>query len=67
VIGCAALIYLLRDHPTGGYALTVIITAAVVLVVVEVLAAPPTAPTEPAPVEERSETSSKATDETPQR
>jgi hypothetical protein len=83
VIGCAALIYLLRDHPTGSYALTVIITAAVVLVVVEVLAAPPAAPTDPAPseptdpapveptdpapVEERSETSSKATDETPQR
>ena len=46
IIGLAALIYLLKDHPTGSYALTVVIVTVVILVIVEVLAAPP--PKEPA-------------------
>ncbi len=41
IIGCAALIYLLNDHPTGTYALVVVITTVVILVIAEVLAAPP--------------------------
>jgi hypothetical protein len=40
IIGLAALIYLLRDHPTGGYALTVATITVVILILVEVLAAP---------------------------
>jgi hypothetical protein len=44
VIGLAALIYLLRDHPTGGYAITVVIVTVVILVLVEILAAPSAAP-----------------------
>jgi hypothetical protein len=46
VIGLAALFYLLKDHPTGAYALTVVVVTVVVLVIAEVLAAPP--PAEPA-------------------
>jgi hypothetical protein len=44
VLGLAALIYLLKDHPTAAYALTVVIVAVVILVIAEVLAAPPTEP-----------------------
>ena len=47
VIGIAALIYLLNDHPTGGYAIGVIVTTLVVLLVVEVLAAAPSVPGAP--------------------
>jgi hypothetical protein len=41
IIGCAALVYLLNDHPTGAYALGVVITTVVILLIAEVLAAPP--------------------------
>jgi hypothetical protein len=41
VIGVAALAYLLQDHPTGGTALTFVIVTAVVLILLEVLAAEP--------------------------
>jgi hypothetical protein len=41
VIGLAALIYLLKDHPTAAYALTVVAVTVVILVIAEVLAAPP--------------------------
>jgi hypothetical protein len=40
VVGIAALAYLLQDHPTGGTALTFVIVTAVLLLVLEVLAAP---------------------------
>ena len=40
VIGLAALIYLLRDHPTGAFAITVVIIAVLILVLAEILAAP---------------------------
>lgn len=40
VIGLAALIYLLRDHPTGAFAITVVIITVVILVLAEILAAP---------------------------
>lgn len=43
VIGLAALIYLLRDHPTGAFAITVVIITVVILVLAEILAAPSTA------------------------
>jgi len=40
VIGLAALIYLLRDHPTGTFAITIVIITVIILVLAEVLAAP---------------------------
>ena len=40
VIGLAALIYLLRDHPTGAFAITVVIITVLILVLAEILAAP---------------------------
>lgn len=41
VIGLAAIVYVLQEHPTGGSALTVIIVAAIGLLIVELLARPP--------------------------
>lgn len=52
VIGCAALIYLLEDHPTGAYALGIVITTVVLLLIAEVLAAPPASAPTPDPNEE---------------
>jgi hypothetical protein len=43
VLGLALLLYVMRDHPTGGYALVLLIVAAVVLLVTELLARPPAA------------------------
>jgi hypothetical protein len=40
VIGLAALIYLLRDHPTAAFAITIVIITVIILVLAEVLAAP---------------------------
>ncbi len=40
IVGIAALAYLLQDHPTGRTALTFVIVIAVLLLVLEVLAAP---------------------------
>jgi plasmid stabilization system protein ParE len=45
VVAVAALLYLAQDHPTGGTALVFVLVTAVVLLVLEVLAARP----EPAP------------------
>jgi hypothetical protein len=41
VLGLALVVYVLRDHPTGGFALGIIIVAAAVLLLVELLARPP--------------------------
>jgi hypothetical protein len=40
IVGVAALAYLLQDHPTGRTALTFVIVTLVLLLVLEVLAAP---------------------------
>ena len=44
VVGIAALAHLLQDHPTGGTALTFVIVTAVLLLVLEELAAPQPSP-----------------------
>jgi hypothetical protein len=51
VVGVAAALYLAQDHPTGNTALVFVLVTAFVLLVVEVLAAPPeeTVPAETAP------------------
>jgi LPXTG-motif cell wall-anchored protein len=41
IVGVAALVYVLQSHPTGSSALTVVIIAAVALLIVELLARPP--------------------------
>lgn len=41
VLGVALLLYVMRDHPTGGFTLALLAVVAVVLLVVEVLARPP--------------------------
>ncbi len=41
IIAVAALVYVLQAHPTGSSALTVVIVAAVALLIVELLARPP--------------------------
>jgi hypothetical protein len=41
IAGAAVLIYLLEDHPTGASALTLLVVAAVALLLVEFLARPP--------------------------
>ena len=41
VLGLALLLYAMADHPTGGFTLTLIAVAAVVLLVIELLARPP--------------------------
>jgi hypothetical protein len=41
VLGLALLLYVLRDHPTGGFALGLVIGVTVVLLIVELLARPP--------------------------
>jgi hypothetical protein len=43
VLGLALVVYVLRDHPTGGFALGIIVVVAVVLLLVELLARPPAA------------------------
>lgn len=43
VLGVALLVYVLRDHPTGGFAIWVLLGAALVLALVELLSRPPTA------------------------
>lgn len=47
VVGLAAIGYLAQDHPTGSTALTFVLVTAVVLLVLEVLAAPTSAETPP--------------------
>jgi hypothetical protein len=48
VVGVAAILYLAQDHPTGGTALAFVLVTALVLLVLEVLAArPDPAPTDP--------------------
>ena len=44
VLGLGLVIYVLRDHPTGGFALGILIFVAVVLLIVELLARPPAVP-----------------------
>lgn len=41
VLGLTLLLYVMRDHPTGGFALELLVIAAVVLLVTELLARPP--------------------------
>ncbi|MFC7495605.1 MULTISPECIES: hypothetical protein [unclassified Nocardioides] len=41
VLGGALLLYVLRDHPTGGFAIWLIVAAAVILMLVELLSRPP--------------------------
>jgi hypothetical protein len=48
VAGVVILLYVLADHPTGGFTLTLLVVAALVLLVVEVFAR---TPGEPAPVD----------------
>jgi hypothetical protein len=43
VLGLALVVYVLRDHPTGGFTLWLVIGVAVVLLIVELLARPPAA------------------------
>jgi hypothetical protein len=45
VLGGALLVYVMADHPTGGWTLGVLVVALLLLLVVEVLARPPRAPT----------------------
>jgi hypothetical protein len=49
VLGLALLIYVLRDHPTGGFALLLLAIAAVILLLVELLSRPPAADVVPDP------------------
>ncbi|MDF1604541.1 hypothetical protein [Nocardioides sp. YIM 152315] len=48
VLGGALLLYVLRDHPTGSFAIWLIVVAAVILLLVELLSRPP----DPAAAEE---------------
>jgi hypothetical protein len=41
VLGLALLVYVLRDHPTGGFTLAIVVVVTVVLLIVELLARPP--------------------------
>jgi hypothetical protein len=41
VLGLALLVYVMEDHPTGGFTITVLLVAAVVLLITELLARPP--------------------------
>jgi hypothetical protein len=43
VLGLALVIYVLRDHPTGGFALGLLVFVAVILLLVELLSRPPAA------------------------
>ena len=56
VVGLAAVGYLAQDHPTGSTAVTFVVVTAVVLLVVEVLAAAPDAGPEEAPATRSPET-----------
>lgn len=50
VLGLALVLYVMRDHPTGGFALVLLAIAAVILLLVELLSRPPdleAAPTSP--------------------
>lgn len=49
VLGLALVVYVLRDHPTGGFALGLLVVAAVILLLVELLARPPQADAAPGP------------------
>jgi hypothetical protein len=44
VLGGALLVYVMADHPTGAWTLTVLVVALLVLLVVELLARPPRQP-----------------------
>jgi hypothetical protein len=41
VLGLALVLYVMRDHPTGTFALVLLLVAAVVLLATELLARPP--------------------------
>jgi hypothetical protein len=41
VLGLALLLYVMRDHPTGGFAIVLLVIAAVILLLVELLSRPP--------------------------
>jgi hypothetical protein len=41
VLGLALLLYVMRDHPTGAFALGLLVIAAVILLLVELLSRPP--------------------------
>ncbi|KQW47557.1 hypothetical protein ASC77_14000 [Nocardioides sp. Root1257] len=41
VLGVALLLYVMRDHPTGGFALVLLLVAALILLLVELLSRPP--------------------------
>jgi len=47
VLGLALVVYAMADHPTGGFTLWLVVIAAVILLVVELLSRPPGAATEP--------------------
>src|SRR6478735_2613876 len=49
VLGVALLLYVLRDHPTGEFALVLLVIAGVILLLVELLSRPPEAAVVPAP------------------
>ena len=49
VLGGGLLVYLLRDHPTGGFTLVLLAVVAVILLLVELLARPADAEPAPAP------------------
>jgi hypothetical protein len=49
VLGLALLLYVMYDHPTGGFTIVLLVVAAVVLLVVELLASPPASAVEPGP------------------
>jgi hypothetical protein len=44
VLGIAVLLYVMAAHPTGGYTITLLVVAAVVLLLVEILARTPESP-----------------------
>ena len=41
VLGLALLVYVMEDHPTGGFTITILLVAGVVLLIIELLARPP--------------------------
>jgi hypothetical protein len=43
VLGIAVLVYVMAAHPTGAFALTVLLVAGLVILVIELLARPPAA------------------------
>jgi hypothetical protein len=50
VLAIALLLYVLRDHPTGGFTLALVVGVTVVLLIVELLARPPAVAVADAPI-----------------